>query len=41
VKCQADGYDDPTLLVGGENEKDLARARKVMGSEWVVKLKRR
>ncbi len=41
MKCQADGYDDPTLLVSSENEKDLARARKMMGSEWVVKLKRR
>jgi hypothetical protein len=41
MKSQADGYDDPTLLVGGENEKDLARARKMLGSEWVVKVKRR
>jgi hypothetical protein len=41
LKSQADDYDDPTLLVGGEGEKELARARKVMGSEWVVKLKRR
>lgn len=41
MKSQADGYDDPTLLVGSENEKDLARARKVMGSEWVLKVKRR
>ena len=40
TKCQADGYD-PTMLVSGESEKDLARARKVMGSEWVAKLKRR
>jgi hypothetical protein len=41
LKSQADGFDDPTLLVGSENEKDLARARKVMSSEWVVKVKRR
>jgi len=41
MKSQADGYDDPTLLVGGENEKDIARARKAMGSEWVVMLKKR
>lgn len=41
MKCQADGYEDPTLLVGGENDKDLARARKVMGLEWVVRVKRR
>ncbi|KAN0118821.1 SNF2 family N-terminal domain containing protein [Russula decolorans] len=41
ILSQADGYDDPTLLVGSENEKDLARARKVMGPEWVVKVRRR
>ena len=29
------------MLVNGESEKELSRARKVMGSEWVVKLKRR
>jgi hypothetical protein len=29
------------MIVSGESEKELARARKVMGSEWVVKLKRR
>ena len=27
MKSQADGYDDRTMLVGSENEKDLARAR--------------
>ena len=41
AKCQADEYDDPTLLVRGEGDKELARARRVMGSEWVVRLKRR
>ena len=41
MKCQADDYDDPTMLVSSASDKELARARKVMGSEWVVKLKRR
>ncbi|KAH9958710.1 SNF2 family N-terminal domain-containing protein [Russula dissimulans] len=41
ILSQAEEYDDPTLLVGGESEKDLARARKMMGPEWVVKLKKR
>jgi hypothetical protein len=41
MKSQAEDYDDPTLLVSGESEKELGRARRVMGSEWVVKLKRR
>jgi hypothetical protein len=35
------GPYDPMLLVGGESEKELSRARRVMGSEWVLKLKRR
>jgi hypothetical protein len=29
------------MLVSGESEKELARARKVMGSEWVVELNKR
>jgi hypothetical protein len=41
MKRQADEYDDPTLLVGGESEKELGRARRVMGSEWVARVKRR
>jgi hypothetical protein len=41
MKRQAEDGDDPTLLVSGEGEKELARARRVMGSEWVVKMKRR
>ena len=40
-KCQADEFDDPTLLVRGEADKDLARARRIMGSEWVVRLKKK
>ncbi|KAH9985885.1 SNF2 family N-terminal domain-containing protein [Russula compacta] len=41
ILSQAEEYDDPTLLVGSESDKELARARRVMGSEWVVKLKGR
>ncbi len=41
VQCQAEDYDDPTLLMSGESEKELARAKRVMGLEWVGKLKRR
>ncbi len=41
MKSQTDENEDPTLLVSGESEKELARARRVMGSEWVIKLKRR
>ncbi|KAI0290312.1 SNF2 family N-terminal domain-containing protein [Russula brevipes] len=35
ILCQAEEYEDPTLLVSGDSEKDLARARRVMGAEWV------
>ncbi|KAI0070881.1 hypothetical protein K474DRAFT_1737680 [Panus rudis PR-1116 ss-1] len=37
---QTDAYEDPTLLMSGEAEKELARARKVMGSEWVNRIKK-
>jgi hypothetical protein len=40
MKCKEGDCDDPTLLVSGESEKELARARKIMGSDWVLKLKR-
>jgi hypothetical protein len=33
-----DGYADPTLLVGSENDKELGRAKKIMGAEWVTKV---
>ncbi|KAI9451415.1 SNF2 family N-terminal domain-containing protein [Lactarius psammicola] len=38
---RAEEGDDPTLLVSGESEKELARARRVMGPEWVVRIKKR
>jgi hypothetical protein len=41
MQCQAEDYDDPMLLMSGESEKELARAKRVMGLEWVGKLKRR
>jgi hypothetical protein len=41
VKSQADQYDDPTLLVSGESEKELGRAKRAMAPEWVAKMKQR
>jgi len=41
ILCQAEDYDDPTLLMSGESERELARAKRAMGLEWVGKLKRR
>jgi len=29
----ADGYEDPTLLLGSEGEKELGRAKKIVGLE--------
>lgn len=39
AQSQTEGYEDPTLLVGSESEKELGRARKVMGSHWVAEVK--
>jgi hypothetical protein len=30
----AAGFEDPTLVVGGDHEKELARAMKIMGYSW-------
>ncbi|KAF8263933.1 SNF2 family N-terminal domain-containing protein [Lactarius quietus] len=38
---QSEEGDDPTLLVSGESERELARARRVMGPAWVVPIKKR
>ncbi|RDB23958.1 putative ATP-dependent helicase C23E6.02 [Hypsizygus marmoreus] len=41
ILSQSEGYDDPTLLVGSESDKELGRARKIMGSAWVADVKRK
>lgn len=33
-----DGYEDPTLLVASGAEKELGRARKLMGAAWVAEV---
>ncbi|KAK0483680.1 SNF2 family DNA-dependent ATPase [Armillaria novae-zelandiae] len=35
-----DGYDDPTMLLAGEAEKELSRALKVQGRQWVNDVKK-
>jgi hypothetical protein len=35
ILSQTDKYDDPTALMGGEVEKERARAIKVKGRPWV------
>ncbi|KAG6902647.1 hypothetical protein C0995_013772 [Termitomyces sp. Mi166 len=38
---QTEGYEDPTLLVASDSDKELARAKKVMGGAWVAEVKKR
>ncbi|KAK0450917.1 SNF2 family DNA-dependent ATPase [Armillaria borealis] len=35
-----EGYDDPTMLLAGEAEKELSRALKVQGRQWVDDVKK-
>ncbi|KAI0041675.1 hypothetical protein FA95DRAFT_1501098 [Auriscalpium vulgare] len=41
ILSQTDQYDDPTLLVGGDQEKEVGRAKRAMGVPWVQKVKAR
>lgn len=34
----AEEFEDPTLLVGSDADKELSRARKVMGAAWVAEV---
>jgi hypothetical protein len=38
MQSQADGYEDPTLLVGSDADKELGRARKIMGAQWITEV---
>ncbi|KZT67894.1 hypothetical protein DAEQUDRAFT_672524 [Daedalea quercina L-15889] len=35
---QTQGFEDPTLLLGGDAEKEVARANKLLGPEWVTQV---
>lgn len=41
ILCQAEGYVDPTLIMSDDKDKELGRAIKIMGNEWVTKIKKR
>ncbi|GLB44215.1 putative SNF2 family N-terminal domain [Lyophyllum shimeji] len=41
ILSQTEGYEDPTLLVGSNSDKELGRARKLLGGAWVTEVKRR
>ena len=35
----ADDYDNPTLIIGSDAEKELNRAKKIMGAAWVAEVR--
>ncbi|KAL0564202.1 hypothetical protein V5O48_017851 [Marasmius crinis-equi] len=41
ILAQAEEYDDPTMLLAGEADKERARALKSKGREWVERVKER
>ncbi|KAK7452108.1 hypothetical protein VKT23_012213 [Stygiomarasmius scandens] len=41
ILSQTEGYADPTVLMGGDGEKERARALKARGKAWVDKVKQR
>ncbi|KAI0061315.1 hypothetical protein BV25DRAFT_1826795 [Artomyces pyxidatus] len=41
ILSQTDEYDDPTLLVGSDLDKELGRAKRTLGLAWVEKAKKR
>ncbi|KAI0270502.1 P-loop containing nucleoside triphosphate hydrolase protein [Gloeopeniophorella convolvens] len=41
ILAQAEQFDDPTLLVSGESEKELGRAKRLMGLDWIARIKKR
>src|SRR5580698_3390040 len=38
IQSQAESYEDPTLLVGSDADKELGRALKTMGAPWVAEV---
>ncbi|KAF8890769.1 SNF2 family N-terminal domain-containing protein [Infundibulicybe gibba] len=41
ILALTDDYEDPTLIMAGDAEKELGRARKIMGAAWVAETKQR
>lgn len=41
ILSQAEDYVDPTLIMSDDKDKELGRAIKTMGKEWVEKIKKR
>ncbi|GBE90155.1 hypothetical protein SCP_1900040 [Sparassis crispa] len=36
-----EGFEDPTLVVSSDNDKEVARANKLLGAQWVMEVKKR
>ncbi|OCH85007.1 hypothetical protein OBBRIDRAFT_345483 [Obba rivulosa] len=41
ILSQADGFEDPSMMLGSDADKEVARAKKQMGAAWVTEVKRR
>lgn len=41
ILSQAEGFEDPTLLVGSDADKEVARANTMLGPQWVMEVKKR
>ena len=39
ILAQAEEYDDPTMLLAGDGDKEVARAMKAKGKIWVDKVR--
>ncbi|KAA1467021.1 hypothetical protein DENSPDRAFT_831976 [Dentipellis sp. KUC8613] len=40
ILSQAEGFEDPSVLVGSDSDKELARAKRLMGDKWVNQVKK-
>ncbi|EMD32811.1 hypothetical protein CERSUDRAFT_143402 [Gelatoporia subvermispora B] len=41
ILSQADGFEDPSLMLASDADKEVGRAAQAMGSSWVTEVKRR
>lgn len=39
IQSQTEGFEDPSLLLGSDADKELGRAKRVMGPVWVDKVR--
>ncbi|TDL27983.1 hypothetical protein BD410DRAFT_781917 [Rickenella mellea] len=41
ILSMAEGYEDPSLIVGSDDAKELSKATKMMGKKWVAEIKQK